>query len=233
MAWENGLLRAQADGGRQALANAVRAQHYQEIALALGAIIVFGALLAVRRQRVLLRRIERLADVDALTGVLNRRKLLETGQRTINRCLRDGRPCALVMVDIDRFKDINDRHGHAAGDEALRAVSGALRLALRPEDLIGRYGGEEFALILPGASSGEARLVGERLRIAVGAMRPEWAHGSRRVTISGGIAIAEAGDGTGAELRALLERADRALYRAKDAGRDRIEFAEAPVPAAA
>lgn len=227
LARENALLHAQAQSSEQALEEARRAQHFQQIALALGALIGVGALLALWRQRVLLRRIERLAQTDALTGVLNRRTFLELGGRAINRCRRAGQPCALLMLDVDRFKDINDRHGHAVGDRALRDVSSALQSGLRPGDLIGRYGGEEFTLILPGAQATEARLIAERLRAAVGALRSEWVPQlSGGLTISGGIAIANAGGEAGEDLDALLARADRALYRAKDAGRNRMEFEE-------
>jgi len=220
LARENTLLRDQAHSSQLALAEVERAERLQRIALALGATVVMGALLAVWRQRSLTRRYARLAQVDALTGVLNRRNFLESGQRVMNRCLMDGRPCALLMLDVDRFKDINDRHGHVAGDHALAAVARVLRLCLRPQDLIGRYGGEEFAVILPGADGGEAGRVAERLRESVEALVPDWAPGASALTVSGGIAVA--GHGT-ADLNALLLRADRALYRAKDAGRNRME----------
>jgi diguanylate cyclase (GGDEF)-like protein len=233
LARENALLHAQAQSGEQALEEARRAQQFQQIALALGTLVVVGALLALWRQRVLLRRIERLAQTDSLTGVLNRRTFLELGGRAINRCRRAGQPCALLMLDVDRFKDINDRHGHAVGDRALRDVSMALQTGLRPGDLIGRYGGEEFTLILPGAQAVEARQVAERLRTAVGALRTEWAPESAGgLTISGGIAVANAGGRSEEELDALLARADRALYRAKDGGRNRMELEDLAAAAA-
>jgi len=218
---ENALLRSEAASSGHALDESLRAERFERIALVLGATVVLGALLALWRQRSLLRRIERLAEIDALTGVLNRRIFLEAGQRTMNRCRRDRRPCAMLMIDIDRFKEINDRYGHAVGDRALRAVSAALKLCLRPEDLIGRYGGEEFAVLLPGASAAEAGVIAERLRGAAASLQPDWADDAAPMTISGGIAIAA---GESGDLTDLLARADRALYRAKEAGRNRMEF---------
>jgi diguanylate cyclase (GGDEF)-like protein len=222
---ENALLRSQAQSSRYALDESQRAERFERIALVLGATIVLGALGALWRQRNLLRRIARLAEIDGLTGVLNRRIFLESGQRAMNRCHRDGRACALLMIDVDRFKEINDRHGHAVGDRALCAVAAALKQCLRPEDTMGRYGGEEFTVLLPGANAAEAGVIAERLRGAAAALQPIWAKGAAPLTISGGIAIAA---GETDDLNELLARADRALYRAKDAGRNRIEFETLP-----
>jgi diguanylate cyclase (GGDEF)-like protein len=226
---DNALLRSEAESSQHALAEAIRAARLQQLALALGATVVLGALFAVWRQRSLTRRFARLAEIDALTGVLNRGIFLESGQRTMNRCRSARRPCAVLMIDVDRFKDINDRYGHVVGDRALRAVSASLKLCLRPEDLIGRYGGEEFALLLPGANAAVAAVIAERLRAAVGELHPDWAPGAAPLTVSGGIAVSTAGL---SDLNELLARADRALYRAKDAGRDRMEFEPPPLAAA-
>ena len=220
---ENSLLRAEASSSQLALAQANRAAELQDIVLALVAVVVVGALYFIFRQHGLMRRIARMAQTDALTGVLSRRHVLELGQRMMQRCRRDGRPCAMLMLDVDRFKEINDRYGHLAGDTALRAISLALSRCLRPEDQIGRYGGEEFAVILPGADAKEAGAIAERLRTAVQTLKPDWAPGANPLTVSGGIAVAtdEIVDFT-----ELLGRADRALYRAKDAGRNRMEYHE-------
>ena len=218
---ENSLLRAEASSNQLALAQANRASELQDIVLGLVALVVVGALYAIWRQHGLMRRIARMAQTDALTGVLSRRHVLELGQRMMQRCRRDGRPCAMLMLDVDRFKEINDRYGHLAGDMALRAVSAALSRCLRPEDQIGRYGGEEFAVILPGADAKEAGAVAERLRNAVQTLKPEWAPGAQSLTVSGGIAIAT---DEIADFAELLGRADQALYRAKDAGRNRMEY---------
>jgi diguanylate cyclase (GGDEF)-like protein len=229
LARENALLRSQADSSQRALAEEIRAERFQQIALALGATVILGALFAVWRQRSLMQRFARLAEIDALTGVLNRGVFLESGQRIMNRCRTDRRPCAILMIDVDRFKDINDRYGHVVGDRALRAISSSLKQCLRPEDLIGRYGGEEFAVLLPGANAAEAGVIAERLRAAVGGLQADWAPGASPLTVSGGIAVALDG---ASELNELLVRADRALYRAKDAGRDRMELEETPMPVA-
>jgi diguanylate cyclase (GGDEF)-like protein len=227
---ENALLRAEASSNQLALAQANRAGELQDIVLGLVAVVVLGALYAIWRQHGLMQRIARMAQTDALTGVLSRRHVLELGQRMMQRCRRDGRPCAMLMLDVDRFKEINDRYGHLAGDTALRAISAALTRCLRPEDQIGRYGGEEFAVILPGADAKEAGAIAERLRAAVQTLKPDWAPGAQSLTVSGGIAIAT---DEIADFTELLGRADQALYRAKDAGRNRMEYHQsAPVLAA-
>ncbi|HXY05578.1 MAG TPA: tetratricopeptide repeat-containing diguanylate cyclase [Burkholderiaceae bacterium] len=218
---ENSLLRAEASSSQLALAQANRAAELQDLVLGLIGVVVVGALYAIWRQHGLMRRIARMAQTDALTGVLSRRHVLELGQRMMQRCRRDGRPCAMLMLDVDRFKEINDRYGHLAGDTALRAISAALTRCLRPEDQIGRYGGEEFAVILPGADAKEAGAIAERLRTAVQTLKPDWAPGAQSLTVSGGIAIATEEI---ADFTELLGRADQALYRAKDAGRNRMEY---------
>ncbi len=218
---ENALLRNEADANQGALQAAHREARLQGIAIALAALFMMGGVVALWRQRVLLRRIARMAQTDPLTGIANRRQVLEHGQRMMNRCLQGGRPFALLLLDLDRFKTINDGHGHAAGDAALCAVSEVLRRHLRPDDQLGRYGGEEFAVTLPGADRDEAGAVAERLRAAVAALKPDWAPGADPLTLSGGIAVATVDRPDFAQ---LLVRADQALYRAKDAGRNRIEF---------
>jgi diguanylate cyclase (GGDEF)-like protein len=218
---ENALLRSQASSSQNALAEANRAAQLQDLALGLGAIVVLVALIAIWHQRRLMRRIARMAETDALTGMLNRRHVLELGQRMMQRCRRDGRPCAMLMLDVDRFKEINDRFGHLAGDKALRAIAHALGSCLRPGDQIGRYGGEEFAMILPGADAQEAGAVAERLRAAVAQLAPDWAPGAEPLTVSGGIAISS---NAVQDFDDLILRADKALYRAKDAGRNRMEY---------
>ncbi len=227
LARENTLLREKSTSAELALAEANRAARLQAIALALGGFIVLLSLIGFLRQRALMRRIARMAQTDDLTGVLNRRHFLELGQRIIQRCRRDGAACALLMLDVDRFKDINDRYGHLAGDEALRSISRAMQACLRPGDVIGRYGGEEFALILPGADAREAGDVAERLRNTVASLTPAWAPNAIPLTISGGIAI---DSDHNVEFTELLVRADAALYRAKDAGRNRMEYDRSDTP---
>jgi diguanylate cyclase (GGDEF)-like protein len=127
----------------------------------------------------------------------------------------------MLLIDVDLFKQWNDRHGHVAGDCALRAVAASMRAILRPTDLLARYGGEEFAVLLPGAGQNNARDIAERLRASVEGTVVEYFDGRKlgSVTISIGAAELQAG----ATPEAFIEAADRALYRAKDAGRNRVE----------
>jgi diguanylate cyclase (GGDEF)-like protein len=124
------------------------------------------------------------------------------------------------MVDIDRFKSLNDRHGHATGDAVLRAVGSSIATTIRAEDTPARYGGEEFAVILRRASAPQATEVAERIRRAVSSMPPDRLGVALPVTVSVGVAVATAGE----EVGSVIDRADRALYRAKRAGRDRVEI---------
>jgi len=219
---ENALLRNEADAGQRALEQARRASRLQAIAIGLALVLIPGAGFALWRQRLLLKRIKRMAETDPLTGVPNRRRVLELGQRLMQRCHQDGRPYAMLLLDLDGFKRINDRHGHSAGDVALCMVAETMRNCIRPDDHLGRYGGEEFAVLLPGANPAEAAAVAERLRAAVAALEPDWAPGASRLTLSGGIAIATS---ERTDFSQLLVQADQALYCAKNAGRNRIELA--------
>jgi diguanylate cyclase (GGDEF)-like protein len=163
---------------------------------------------------------------DPLTGIYNRRVLQDALTREMLRARREGGRLALTMLDIDDFKSINDVHGHDAGDEVLRRVAACGREAVRPGDTFARIGGEEFALLTPGAGAEEALLVAERLRIAVAALDvlPD-----RGVTVSAGLA---AWPVDAVDENALRRAADEALYRAKAAGKNRCELAgEAPAPA--
>jgi diguanylate cyclase (GGDEF)-like protein len=123
------------------------------------------------------------------------------------------------MVDIDRFKRLNDQHGHATGDAVLRAVAGAIAATVRAEDTPVRYGGEEFAVILRRASAPQAAEVAERVRRAVATIPPERLAVDQPVTVSVGVAVA----GPEEDIAAVIERADQALYLAKHRGRDRVE----------
>ena len=159
--------------------------------------------------------LRREGEVDGLTGVLNRRAF-ET--RASSLIAAAGRlPCSLIACDLDRFKEINDRYGHAAGDEVLRTFGGFLRASIRASDLAGRIGGEEFAILLPGSTGDEAYQLAERLRVDWSEVEFDSLPAGERVMSSFGVAKARPGDG----LSKLLERADTQLYQAKATGRNR------------
>ena len=158
------------------------------------------------------------AVTDPLTGVPNRRWLFEQAGPVLAHARRQGNPTCLLMLDLDHFKQVNDRHGHAAGDDVLSAVAGLLQDTKRQGDLLGRYGGEEFALVLQEAALQNGRALAERLRERVSALPIETGKGAVRVTVSIGVAELRVDD----TLESLLKRADEALYRAKAEGRDRV-----------
>ncbi len=179
--------------------------------------------LTIRHEREVTERYKWQASVDALTGLFNRHWMAKVLARQMERSRVNGEPLTLLMVDVDHFKRFNDAHGHVAGDHALRAVAHCLRTAVRPTDLLARWGGEEFLVLLPGATLRQAREVAERLRRSVreaailhldGTLLP-------KVTVSiGGSELPDAEDRLSPE--GFVERADRALYRAKTEGRDRV-----------
>lgn len=171
----------------------------------------------------LAERMRALAVSDLLTGILNRRGFEEAAERAIRNAQRQRQPLTLVVTDIDRFKAINDRYGHAAGDRAIQHFAGRMAGMVRRGDLIGRIGGEEFALLLINTGSAEAMEVVERIRADVSAM-PVDGPESIRMTASFGVTDMRTGDNI---LANLFARADRALYRAKIEGRDRAVCAEA------
>ncbi|WP_324770076.1 diguanylate cyclase [Pokkaliibacter plantistimulans] len=179
--------------------------------------------LQLAKQRLLL---EKLANIDPLTAIANRRKFSDKLQLEWTRCQHDDRPLSLVMIDIDYFKQFNDRYGHAAGDEALSKVAQALEGQLeRSTDFVARYGGEEFVLVLPDTDQHDAQEVVERCRAAVAALkiRHETA-GGEFLTISLGGATCSGRDGEAHEQ--LLQRADAMLYQAKQQGRDCVVWEE-------
>jgi diguanylate cyclase (GGDEF)-like protein len=162
---------------------------------------------------------KRQAASDPLTGVANRRHFVELSERTVAQSLRHGRPCALLSLDIDGFKPINDTHGHAIGDAVLRAFVSTCRGALREYDLLGRLGGDEFAVLLPETSAAMALVTAERLRAAVQGEVFHVENRSFRISVSVGVVAL---DDTSRTIDALLKRADSALYEAKNAGRNRV-----------
>ena len=164
-----------------------------------------------------------LARTDVLTGVPNRRDLFEQGERELSRARRFSHPLSAIMLDIDRFKRVNDTHGHRLGDRVLQAVAKCCLSHIRDIDMLGRYGGEEFVLLLVQTELAGAQSLAERLRASVAALEIPSGSGPVQVTISAGVAQASEHD---SDLAALLARADKGLYAAKHAGRNRTEVAD-------
>lgn len=180
---------------------------------------------------------DRLAEAavrDGLTGLHNRRHLDAAIAEELARAVREGTPLSVVMVDVDHFKSVNDRYGHAVGDELLVAVGWALARSLRPEDVLARFGGEEFVLLLPGAGLEAALERADRLRIACATATVPGPSGPVQRTVSVGVAAlrtvaARCGGTERVTPEDLLQAADEALYRAKESGRDRVVAAGARV----
>lgn len=164
-------------------------------------------------------KLDRLARTDSLTGAMARAAFLEVAERELARVSRYGGSMSILMLDIDHFKKINDTYGHPAGDAVLQGFAERCRSSIRTCDLLGRVGGEEFAILLPQTPTSDAHVVAEKVRVAASA-GPIWA-GSRSIgiTVSIGLATAKPND---EDLSSVWERADAALYRAKNEGRDRV-----------
>jgi len=173
-------------------------------------------------------KLQFLSDCDGLTGIANRRRLDAAMEGEWARCRRQKSPLSFVLLDLDHFKALNDRHGHQAGDECLRAVGEALRKAkLRQTDLAARYGGEEFGLLLPNTDIQGAQKVAEHIRCAIEGLGMRDSEGEPfRLTASFGVASIRPRAGTSCE--DLILAADTALYRAKSLGRNQVICAPDP-----
>ena len=209
---------------------------YLDAAYALMVLIVLGGSIALnlRIQRIRARLREQrealahalavnreLATRDELTGLPNRRAMQDLMGLEHRRSVRSGRPMLLAQLDIDHFKRINDAHGHATGDRALQAFASVVRASVRDTDVLARWGGEEFVLLLSETRLDDARDLLERLRQAVATMEIPHTDGALRMTVSIGVAVHLPGD----TVDLTLERADQALYTAKSLGRNRIAVA--------
>ncbi|CAN7332511.1 diguanylate cyclase [Acidovorax sp. LjRoot118] len=173
-------------------------------------------------------QLRELATRDSLTGLLNRRAFLERGTALLDHCRRHAKPCAVLMIDIDHFKRINDRYGHQTGDDSLRACATSIAGALREADILGRLGGEEFAALLPHSSTESAHLVAERIRDAISQLQIlSIASEPLRITVSIGMAEMAHRD---AGIETILAWADQALYRAKATGRNKVLAYERSTP---
>jgi diguanylate cyclase (GGDEF)-like protein len=163
-------------------------------------------------------REEEASRTDTLTGLANRRGFLEASDGAVLRSRRSGRPLSIVLADVDRFKEVNDSLSHAAGDAALKALSGALRSVLRAQDTVARWGGDEFIVLLPETPKEGALHVSESLRSVVSALRVDFEGARVHLTLSLGVAEHLAGR----SVEDTIAEADAALYQAKQEGRDRV-----------
>lgn len=187
-----------------------------------GAEVVF---LDISARKAMEAELVHLASTDALTGIPNRRHFIAQVESELARIQRFERPAALLMLDLDYFKRINDTHGHAAGDAVLVAFADTVRSALRKVDYLGRMGGEEFAVLLPGSNLADAGQLAERLRSHTQARTVSVGGQDIEVTVSIGVALMRAEDGSP---DAVMARADAALYRAKASGRNRVALETPP-----
>jgi diguanylate cyclase (GGDEF)-like protein len=202
------------------------------LSLLLGITWTFGfVMLNSERLEVELKKtqveLQRLAAIDFLTGIANHRSFFEAGEQEIQRARRYGHPLAVLMVDLDHFKQVNDTYGHAAGDKVLVAMTASLRNHLRDIDVFGRLGGEEFAILLPETDLAGGWVTAERLRTAVAETAIDAGDVVLKITISIGVALLSPDD---PGLDAVLKRADDAMYEAKRAGRNRVMVAPSPAP---
>jgi diguanylate cyclase (GGDEF)-like protein len=197
--------------------------YFESIVFALGTSVFILALIKERNEAAS----RAAARTDSLTGIANRAAFLASAERILARCQHDNAPVSVMMFDLDRFKAVNDRHGHAIGDAVLREFCDVAAAALRPSDVFGRMGGEEFAVVLPGSSAEAAFIRTDRIRAAFAASCATVGDRQVNATVSAGVA----GSANAEEsLEVLLEYADAALYGAKTEGRNRVKRAEWPPP---
>jgi diguanylate cyclase (GGDEF)-like protein len=175
------------------------------------------------------RRLATAALTDSLTGLPNRRSAMDQLEQAWSAAARTGFPLAVMVVDIDHFKHINDTYGHAAGDKVLREAAITLRASARREDSVCRIGGEEFLVICPNTGHKAAMQSAERLRATLGAKRISIGHAESTITASVGVAVCESGT---IDMDALVSAADQALYAAKEAGRNQVRSQRPPCSAA-
>lgn len=167
------------------------------------------------------QQLQKAAQIDALTGALNRRALFEYGEKLFSAARAERTKLACIMVDIDKFKSINDTYGHIAGDQVIVQFARIIQRLMRPGDLLGRYGGEEFCVLLPGADAQHAAVIAERLRTKVAADCGEVVRSAPGLQITASFGVSDTRFGA-LSLQALMEEADNALYEAKNAGRNYV-----------
>jgi diguanylate cyclase len=198
--------------------DALAALRYFNIACYLTALGMI-AIVHTRTSNLAERQLNMLASTDVLTGLLNRRRMSDRLNQEQLKLHAKGGTLAVVLLDIDRFKEINDQYGHQSGDQVLATVGEVLRQTVRGHDLVARWGGEEFLVLLPGADATAARETAERIRSAIAAAK--WPNGS--VTVTAGVASWQSHE----SLETTLHRADTALYRGKNLGRNCVTVADA------
>jgi diguanylate cyclase (GGDEF)-like protein len=225
---ENALLLRENEANQKALGEQARGYKLQALVIVL-TFILAGVLLAlVVHQRRASMRMRSLAMTDELTGVPNRRAVLAQLEPLLTQA--HSTPCAVLIIDIDRFKSINDQHGHAEGDEALKLVAAKLRASVKAPQFVGRMGGEEFIAVLPGADAALGAEVAEYVREQITTIDSLPWLGERRITASIGVTACVA---AGESSSSVLQRADSALYEAKRNGRNCVRLTPPPQPAAA
>jgi|SRR5579862_981330 len=197
--------------------------YFESIVFTLGISVFILALIKERNEVASITA----ARTDSLTGIANRATFLASAERVLERCRRDNAPVSVIMFDLDRFKAINDKYGHAVGDAVIRKFCEITAAALRPNDVFGRMGGEEFAVVLPGSSTEATCVRADRIRSAFAESCRLVRNYQVNATVSGGVSASATAEET---LAALLERSDGALYDAKTEGRNRIKRAEQPRP---
>ncbi|HEY3344709.1 MAG TPA: diguanylate cyclase [Anaerolineaceae bacterium] len=192
------------------------------------AVSIFASQVAIAIQNTqLYLQVQKLALTDELTGLSNRRELFELGQREVEIAHRFERPLSILMIDIDHFKKVNDQHGHAAGDVALRVIASRLREVVREVDIVSRYGGEEFVILLLENQLGQAGEIAERIRRCIADNPIPIDHQELQITVSLGVAEL---DEKIHSLNELIDIADQALYQAKQTGRNRCFALQSPTP---
>lgn len=186
--------------------------------LVLGPLAVAGSHMA---RNELMQKLSHAVNHDFLTDMLARGAFMKQGQRILERCRQDGQPFAILMLDLDHFKQINDSFGHAGGDQLLRSFSQTLSQVLRAQDIVGRMGGEEFAVALPKVDASAAQEIAKRINRAIRELRVPMNDKTMSATVSIGL-VHTASLQAHQSLDMLLQQADQALYEAKAAGRDRV-----------
>jgi diguanylate cyclase (GGDEF)-like protein len=209
----------------EALATEIASHSTLNVGTAMAVVALIAMLHATLMALVVARLIQQLrwgARHDGLTGLLNRRAMQETIDQELNRSRRAGDTFAVVMLDIDHFKAINDVHGHPAGDHALKHIAALLQTAVRKVDRVGRFGGEEFIVLLPGVGLAQAAVTAETLRQRLAAQLVQREGEGEALALSASFGVAE-WKGPTEDPSRLLMRADQALYRAKRAGRNQVQ----------